>query len=236
MTAGAFSNFGPEIQVMLSPRMLRCVLASTAMAMLISRAEAQPTRGTQAQQAPTGGQTWPFHGALRICTASISDFGGRCNRESLAVNELGGRCSPEAVGQTAALKDELSFQLHPPSEGLARNFCGYEVDLFWMVADALGLQADTHYVHVCTGENGFQLTLDDLAGVNKQFNCDMAVSTITASADRQKQFSFSAPTHRGFVATLVNAPLRPIGMWAFLKPLEPGVRTLGASYRDSQAA
>lgn len=86
----------------------------------------------------------------------------------------------------------------------------------------LGLVEGTHFEHVCLGEEGFSYMIDNLARVNTTLppQCDVGVSSITASSDREHLgIKFSRTTHRSALAILVYAPLKQRGMWAFFEPL-----------------
>jgi hypothetical protein len=88
--------------------------------------------------------------------------------------------------------------------------------------ELLELQEGVHYEHVCLGEKGFSYMIDNLARINTTLppQCDMGVSSITASVERQKLgIQFSRASHRSALAVMVFAPLKQTGMWGFFDPL-----------------
>jgi hypothetical protein len=90
------------------------------------------------------------------------------------------------------------------------------------VAELLGLQEGVHYEHVCLGESGFSYMIDNLARKNTTLppQCDMGVSSITASVEREEMgIQFSRTSHRSALAVMVYAPLKHAGMWGFFEPL-----------------
>lgn len=96
------------------------------------------------------------------------------------------------------------------------------------VTDMLGLQEGTDFEHVCLGEDGFSYMIDNLARKNTTLppQCDLGVSSITASSDREEMgIQFSRTTHRSALAIMVYAPLKQRGMWAFFEPLHVYVWT-----------
>jgi hypothetical protein len=90
------------------------------------------------------------------------------------------------------------------------------------VVQILELTEGVHYEHVCLGESGFSYMIDNLARINTTLppQCDMGVSSITASVEREeKGITFSRTTYRSALAVMVYAPLKKRGMWGFFAPL-----------------
>lgn len=90
------------------------------------------------------------------------------------------------------------------------------------ITELLELQEGRDYEHVCLGENGFGYMIDNLARANTTLptHCDIGVSSITASVEREDMgIQFSRTTHRSALAVLVFAPLKQRGIWAFFEPL-----------------
>lgn len=140
---------------------------------------------------------------LRVCTASVQDFGSRCNG------------APEPRLEGAA-----------PERGWCTvnvDFCGYEVDAFDEIAASLALQFGRDYTYVCMGELGFDLMLRDLGSRDARF-CDMAVSSISLTSDLAASgVTFSRALYSSHVAAMVLDPPRSRGSWAFMQPLKPSV-------------
>ena len=207
--------------------------------------------GVACAQAQPGAVQWDFEQPLRVCTASIQDFGARCNG---AVHP-----SLEELPKPAGLVPPQGWCL----PGV--DFCGYDVSVFQCapqlpppctcaggclcsphfllkvlsreharngpphrcraVAKDINLEEGKDYIHVCLGEKGFALMIDDLAGRNRTLGqCDLAASTITASSEREAMgISFSRATHRSSLAVMTYAPLKQRGKWAFMEPLHKDV-------------
>ena len=73
--------------------------------------------------------------------------------------------------------------------------------------DIVGLQEGRDYEHVCLGENGFGYMIENLARANNSLpvQCDMGVSSITASVEREDTgIQFSRTTHRSALAVMVR--------------------------------
>jgi hypothetical protein len=89
------------------------------------------------------------------------------------------------------------------------------------MAQDVSLIEGPDYVHVCMGELGFSLMLDNLSGKNTSLgHCDIGASAITATVEREHAgITFSRATHRSALAILTYAPLKKRGMWAFFQPL-----------------
>eukprot|EP00892_Ulva_mutabilis_P001091 jgi/Ulvmu1/10983/UM007_0162.1 len=181
-----------------------------------------------AQRGPVQNSTkWNFTKPLRVCSASVEDFGSRCNGSPIDSWE----------------------SLDGPAEGWCAHgvdFCGYDIDVWKRVAGLLGLKENEHYVRVCMGEFGFGPMIDDLARLpfhametkyanqthpGKDYLCDIGASSITATSERaRKGIMFSRATHRSHLAVMVLAPLQPRGRWAFFQPLaSPVWLSLGAT-------
>eukprot|EP00892_Ulva_mutabilis_P006137 jgi/Ulvmu1/3896/UM018_0117.1 len=144
---------------------------------------------------------------LTVCTASIQNFGARCN----------GSPAPEFQHEREPIGPV-------PENGwcaAGEDFCGYDVDVWSNVAERMGLKETKDYVRVCLGEGGFSYMIDSLAGENSTYGvCDIGVSSITASTEREARgITFSRATFRSGLAILVHAPLMQRGMWAFFDPL-----------------
>lgn len=145
---------------------------------------------------------------LRVCTASVQDFGARCN----------GAIDPAFEGA-----QQPSGEV--PSQGWCSgivDFCGYDIDIFNAVARALGLKEGRHFVRICMGEEGFGAMIDDMSGANRsQARCDIAVSAVTATVEREESgIRFSRPVYQSSLAVLVYAPPKDYGIWAFMRPLD----------------
>jgi hypothetical protein len=162
-------------------------------------------------QLPNSPIQWQFDEPIRVCTASIQDFGARCN----------GAPDPSLEEPVQPVGDAPPEGWCPEGE----DFCGYDVAVFKAVASDIDLVEGKDYIHVCMGEKGFGLMIDDLAGVNRTLGkCDIATSTITATSEREVMgISFSRATHRSNLAIMTYAPLKPRGKWAFFEPLHKEV-------------
>ena len=144
---------------------------------------------------------------LRVCTASIQDFGARCD----------GAPSPEFTDPSLTPKAGWC-------PGYEINVCGYDIDMFYEAALRVGLRS-TDYVHVCMGELGFTELIDNLAGrSNETEPCDIGVSAITITTEREGMgLRFSRPVLNTKLAAMTYTPPRRYGNWAFLRPLSVNV-------------
>eukprot|EP00892_Ulva_mutabilis_P009348 jgi/Ulvmu1/6786/UM030_0124.1 len=155
----------------------------------------------------------PFnHRPLRICTASVDNFGVRCHGAPAELED------PDAVEPGG--HDDVAKRC--PG---GRRFCGHDIDAWSEVASRLGLVENRDFEHVCLGELGFEYMMSSLAGQNATYGiCDIGVSAITVSSDREELgITFSRAIHRSFLAVMVHAPMRLRGKWTFFDPLHQHV-------------
>eukprot|EP00892_Ulva_mutabilis_P009353 jgi/Ulvmu1/6790/UM030_0128.1 len=157
-------------------------------------------------------------GPLKICSASTQNHGLKCTAPV-----------PVASGNTSAIPpgDALEPDLYAAPCTDQQDFCGYDIDVWREVAEALNLTEGTDYKHVCLGKgaNGFPYVIDSLAGDDDTYGaCDIGVSGITATAERKDRgITFCRPIYRAFLSVLVHAHLERRGTWAFFTPLHAHV-------------
>eukprot|EP00892_Ulva_mutabilis_P009350 jgi/Ulvmu1/6788/UM030_0126.1 len=143
---------------------------------------------------------------LRICTASINNFGLRCDG---GPPELAASQRPDGLSHAT---DSC-----PGDE----RFCGHDIDVWREVAKRLDLVEGRDFEHVCLGQGGFEYMLSSLAGEDATYGvCDMGVSAITVSSKRKARgITFSTATHDAHLAIMVHARLKELGPWGFFNPL-----------------
>lgn len=143
---------------------------------------------------------------LRVCVPSTHTFMGRCDIP------LQGLRAPYA--RDVKWCSEATF------------FCGYQVDLFHMVAGLLGLESVRDYELICVGELGKPGMVESLAGNASEpiGVCDMAIGAVRmTSHKRGLGIQFSESTMDSSLVVVVNRPAKDQGTWACLKPLSMGV-------------
>jgi hypothetical protein len=110
------------------------------------------------------------------------------------------------------------------------DYCGYDVEVWHTVADALNLRRGQDWVPVCMGEGGFDAVEHDLteyvSASNRTYRpaqyCDLSAQTFTVTYERAvtQGMQFSQATYKGYMAIMAHAPVRKRGIWAFMRPLD----------------